>query len=194
MGAIAWHTQESPLEFLELKKIFGPLLLFYFVLAKLVKFWVCQTHIKTYLTGDLAPYNHCTILIEIPLSSKADQKNDLGIAPMHLTNSQISQLGITFYFSEYFIPFTVLCPTLLAFHKIYVILLLESDWSNSKGNLQWNWSNAWCQYYKKHFFIATLSLTLWYNKLECLPNNSLFWYFCVRLGACPESWHLRVHL
>ncbi len=122
-----------------------------------------------------------------PLAGKAVRENDLGITPMHLKNLQFNQLGITFYFSECFIPFTVICLSLLAFYKIYAILLLESDWSNSEGNLQWNWSNSWCQYYIKHFVIVTFSpfsLILWYNKLECLPNNSLVWYFCVR----PEAY------
>ncbi len=46
----------------------------------------------SYLEGILAPYSHCSILIETPMVSKAGRDNDVSIVPMGLTNSKFDQL------------------------------------------------------------------------------------------------------
>jgi hypothetical protein len=53
-------------------------------LESFVKFLSLSTDFQKHLGGHLAPSSHCSILIETPLVSEADQENDLSITPILL--------------------------------------------------------------------------------------------------------------
>jgi hypothetical protein len=60
----------------------------------MVKFSFCRMQIIRHLGGILAPFSHCSILINTPVAGKAGGENVLSVAHVGSTNSKLNQLWL----------------------------------------------------------------------------------------------------